>query len=280
MKGLYKFLSIKILFLLLALSACSNYHYRSPESISDKIARYRASRSYDYNAIPNTKELKVYRKNRRSLASSQKKFKSKYSSRGLYFLVFLSQYEMLKDYLNNQELPDIKSCPQFHSILLTYRNKKNKFSSSERKIGHLKKEYKNFFNYPELLLSTVQEEEAPTIADLLQNKTDLLKNKEKVRSLISNALKIHTFKMYKELEVLCDHGRSINYDNYKNLLAYIQRQGSRFSPSQKNTKVLLRSSVFFNKILMDSLSVHQTKSQYFDHLTNQFSLEWIKDYSP
>ena len=183
---------------------------------------------------------------------SSEKMTSIHSNRQLYFLTLLSQYNEMRIY-SQKEQKNINHCAGFHSSIIDH---KNRFSVDKRKKRvfpkknlHEKRlwDYDFVSLYPELFLPTISTGKAPLVIDLVRKK-----GVSSFPKIVQNALGVHLDKIYGELTELCESGFSENYYNYENLIT-ISKMRSGFISSKENMKTLLKSTIFSNMALINSL---------------------------
>jgi len=241
--------------IIILLSACAA-HYREPESIREKMARFKAKEE-GINRVPEyySPTRNLLTQTGRTPASIHKKAKPalNYNNKNLYFLTLYGQYSKLQNY-SKSTAPEIKICPNFHTTLLKYKEKYG--TQQNKKIPIASKIYdKSKFNdndflavNPELSLPVTSENIHPRVKDIL-----LQKNDQNSHEIILKALDIHLTKTYNEIKELCEHGQSQNYYIFENLMTYIGQQ-SEFKSSEKNMKYLLKTTVYSNIALIHSMN--------------------------
>ena len=242
------------------------------------------------NLIPTTPPLPKQLSFSRKPASIDKKPKNKKKlkpSKHLYFLTLFEQYQKLKTY-SSATLPNINTCPHFHTPLL-----KEGFRYSQRKskknlnYKFLKKTHLDDLNFlsssPELYLPMTEKSKKPKVIDIIKNQ-----NKEMWPSTIKKALSYHAFKTYREVEQLCQLGKSTNYYNFQNLLTTIQKSENEFKPSRKNLTILLKTTIFSNMALISSLikkersrnpaSFNKKETKLKKQIMTRMKAPWAQDY--
>ncbi len=208
-------------------------------------------------------------------SSITKKPKNLLSNKRLYFLTMLSQYNLLKNYSEGIKLPSINACPNFHTSVVNYKQR-----TPLKHALNLNKNYNNIStkNYPELSLPLVHNSKYPTVKDIV------IKSKDEVKSLLKKALAIHLQKMHKELDELCEYGSSENYRIYENLFSYIKKNKGKFVGSKRNMKILLKTTLFSNKLLIESLRDKSSRmpasinNKYLDEIVRRLNAHWAYNY--
>lgn len=272
----------------LFLASCAG-HYRRPESFEAKMARFKP-RNDNPNKVP-TIELdpalpeKFSAPARRGPASTRSKAPKKLpSNKRLYFMTLYSQYRDISTYVQTEQAPDIKHCPAFHTTLVNYKEGlppvQTKEVSFENRYPDLRPDI--IASYPELSLPMTLDSERPRLYDILKDK------KGKTTSFyVTQALKVHLTKTYKELEELCESGSSDNYYNYENLTTHIQGQGEYFAPNKDSLKTLLKTTLFSNLSLLEGLqkgqgrmpaSSQKKENPYQEGLIEKLGVDWTHSY--
>lgn len=243
---------------LTALSGCAGA-YRRPESFEAKMARFQP-RNSNPNRVPEieigpdiTKKLTGSSSRTtagRGPASASQGYKKLPSNKRLYFITLYGQYRHLSSFVETEQAPDVKHCPSFHTTLVNYKEGlppiQSKSLSVENRYQSLSPD--QLAQYPELSLPMSLSSQMPRLYEVLKDK------KGKSSSFyVTQALKVHLTKTYKELEELCESGSSDNYYNYENLTTHIQRRGPDFTPTGQSLKSLLKTTVFSNMTLIKSL---------------------------
>ena len=274
--------------IILLISSCSS-SYKQPETFSSKMNRFNAQ-TEKVNLIPAAPpfpEQLSFSRRPASIDKKTRKRKKLKPSKQLYFLNLYEQYQKLKTY-SSATLPNINTCPHFHTPLL-----KEGFSYSQKKTkkrlnytflnkGHLKD--LNFLSSsPELYLPMTEQSKKPQVIDIIKNQ-----DKESWPSTIEKALSYHAFKTFREIEQLCQLGKSTNYYNFQNLLTTIQKSKSGFKPSRKNLAILLKTTIFSNMALISSLrkkelsrtpaSLSQKEIKLKKQILTRMKAPWIQDY--
>lgn len=275
------------------LAGCAG-HYKRPESIEEKMARFEPQNS-QVNQVPliNAGKYRPTRKANRAPASVSEDSKKakKFSNKRLYFLSLYEQYQTMSQYTDRQNAPKINTCPNFHTSLLTYRENDHRNYSKKELNFDIATFNKNATNEefltknPEYYLPLSTDSIRPRVVDII---TKDIPNHEK-RAVIQKALNIHVAKTYAELSELCQTGYSDNYYIYENLLTQNKRQ-SLFSRSSSGINILLRTTVFSNMSLVKSLQKKEEKRNFrglasseeksilTDELFQRLDVNWSKDY--
>lgn len=269
------------------------------ENYQSKMDRY-SPRTAEKNIVPDInakyfsfKEAKTRAPAQESkLNGSQSEGEISFTNKKLYFLTMLDQYETLKSLVPNTNAPSISLCPNFHTGLLNHNEKFGKKSTagqfqynySMSEIG--KDEYVD--QHPELYLPLTKESKTPRIVDIARNKKEL--SKEELSSMVTEAVNIHLSKTYYELNELCEYGTSDNYYIYENMITHTKTNS--FKPSNANLNVLLKTTVFSNLALINSISRQVPKTSgrsiasvkptsentYSQELFGKMNAVWAKDY--
>lgn len=233
---------ITISFLLFLTSCASNY---MPESFAEKLARLEVN-STNTNRVPNFSLSKSHSPQavKRSIASANNKTSTKYSNRTLYFLTLLDQYQTLGAY-SQQDVAQIRHCPSFHTF---YYNKEKTVHPKQSVNFEKVVSQSDYENRPIYNLPLSREEKYPTVKDVIIRK-DLTKE-EKV-STVKKGIEIHISKIHRELSELCEHGNSINYYIFENLVAH--RQAGEIDKGHDGMNILLKTTLVSNMALIKSL---------------------------
>lgn len=271
-----------------AISSCAG-HYRRPESFEAKMARFKP-RNSNPNKVPKIQLDPSLPKTFRAPASrgpastANRPLKKLPSNKRLYFMSLYGQYRALSSYVQTEQAPDIKHCASFHTTLVNYQEGlppvKTTNVSFEERYKELRPDM--LASYPELSLPMTLDGERPRLYDVLQDKKG-----KSTTHYVTQALKVHLTKTYKELEELCESGSSDNYYNYENLTTHIQREGSEFGPNQESLKILLRTTLFSNMSLLEGLKKGQGRmpasssheeNVYQDGLIQKLGVQWTHSY--
>jgi len=273
----------------LGASSCSSI-YKQPETFSSKMNRFNPRRG-SINVIPSSpplpKQLSFSR--RPASINKDKKIKKKLRpSKHLYFLTLFKQYQKFKTY-SSATLPNINTCPHFHTPLLregfsySKDHRKKKLNYSFLKESHLKN-LKFLSSSPELYLPMTEKSKKPKVLDIIKGQ-----NKEMWPSTIKKALSYHAFKTFREVDQLCQRGKSTNYYNFQNLLTTIQRSKNGFKPSRQNLTILLKTTIFSNMALISSLrnkekshrrpaSLNKKDVILKKQIFSRMKVPWVQDY--
>lgn len=255
-------------------SSCAG-HYRQSESVADKMKRFE-SRAKAYNIIPQIPLLKVpgpvlakgfstSKKANRAPASVAPTPKESLEVQGLsnkrlYFQALLAQYNELQHY-TTVSTASVTQCPHFHSLVLNQGEK----SLQEKSVLPLN-QYQNLSltesqpleAYPELALPLTTEGESPTVWEVAT--TQEQKSPQDLEKITQQAINIHVSKIYQEIHELCDSGSSDNYYIFENLITHVKTHGP-FNPDIKGMEILMRTGLFVNTALIESLSRHRQGSK-------------------
>jgi hypothetical protein len=107
---------------------------------------------------------------------------------------------------------------------------------------------------PVLLLPLSQNSSSNTVRDKLES-SDL----SKTNQIIEDALLVQQIKVLNELQELCEDGISDNFYAYQNLITHINNK-KNMPPSKQNMETLLKTSIFFNMALIESLKANSKLS--------------------
>lgn len=273
-----------------SLAGCAG-NYRRPESFEAKMARFQPKNT-NPNKVPKF-ELDpampdhFKRPSTRGPASTEIKPEKLPSSKRLYFITLYGQYRKISEFVQSEKAPDLNHCPSFHSTLINY---KEGLPPVSQKNVSLENRYSSITpdsvaKFPELSLPVSLEGDRPRLYDVIAHQS-----KPDTGNYLNQALKVHLTKTYKELEELCESGSSDNYYNYENLTTHIQRKGNQFSPNKKSLQTLLKTTVFSNMTLLESLNGHQAASRgpasemksphlfYQKGLIQKLGVEWTYSY--
>ncbi len=275
---------------------CSSY--RHPESIDAKMARF-MPRDTNPNTVPKLPVPEIAHSSRTPASvgkenSSQIEDNSNeqenLSHKRLYFMGLYQQYRTLGSYISGEDIPEIQHCPSFHTTLLNgktaYRGHSKNQIDFEQRYSSITEDKKSF--YPELALPVETSPNSSTLAEVL-NEEGLDKN-----VAFQQALKVHLTKTYKELEELCDSGSSSNFYNYENLTRHIKSNQGHYSQSTASLKTLVKTTIFSNMALIESLESSSHKSAargpasastakkwenlYQEHMMKDLNVTWAKQY--
>ncbi|MBG09013.1 MAG: hypothetical protein CME68_09665 [Halobacteriovoraceae bacterium] len=246
-------ISLLNILIILLISSCSS-SYKQPETFSSKMNRFNPH-TEKVNLIPSPPPLPqglMFSRRPASIENKPKNKKKLKPSRHLYFLTLFEQYQKIKAY-SSATLPKINTCPHFHTPLLKEGFKYSQ-SKSKKKLNYafLNKKHFEDLNFlstsPELYLPMTEKSKKPKVIDIIKTQ-----DKEIWPLTIQKALSYHAFKTFREIEQLCQVGKSTNYYNFQNLLTTIQKSKNEFKPSRKNLAILLKTTIFSNMALISSL---------------------------
>ncbi|MBC7427316.1 MAG: hypothetical protein H7336_01810 [Bacteriovorax sp.] len=289
-----------------ALSSCAG-----PESYHEKMSRYSPKQSIGKYTVPqiDTQGFQFKTKSVRSPASadstgtSVEKISSEettLSNKKLYFLTLFGQYESMKKYAQEFEVPSVNICPHFHTGVLEHKSRKpaGAFSNVAQRDGKKFSYDTKRFNEPdyvasrpELSLPLSKDSITPKVIDIFRSEK-VASNDAKMDEIVHKALDIHLSKTYSEIRELCEFGVSDNYYIYENLITHIKN--SDFKPATANMNTLLKTTIFSNIALVTSLDKIQatpmrsiasvgSKSKealapYANEVMSRLSVEWAKEY--
>ena len=231
---------------LLTLTACG--HYAPPESFESKMARYQVKKAQS-QSVPEITPVDFRVSGSRMPASVSKQNKKSedvtFSNKKLYFITLYRQYNELASFASTST-PEVTQCPSFHSAMVDFQtpsapsvNWKAQYEAN--KLGD--QSYSSY--YPELYLPAGDSTQGPKVLDIL-------KKEPHNTSIVQSAVDHHVKKIYAELAELCEYGSSDNYYAFENLHTEMQRRD--IAPAGvKGMKVLLKTSLFSNKALIESL---------------------------
>lgn len=284
-----------VILLVGSLAGCAG-QYRRPESFEAKMARFQPQNA-NPNKVPqyeispqisDTFSPPVARGRGPASVGTKKTIKIP-STKRLYFITLFGQYQQMSQFLGSQEAPKLNHCPSFHTTLVNYKGRIP--ASFNKKEVKWDKRYSDVRadmvgTYPELALPLTYESENPRLYDVI--KSEGIASAEKN---FQKALGIHLGKTYKELTELCESGTSENYYNYENLTTHIRREGEEFAPNKHSLKILLKTTVFSNMALLESLDRDVPRGRvpasrietslhdhYEDGLIESLGVEWTKSY--
>ena len=204
---------------LITLISCGSY-YRHPESIGQKMDRYR-SKEIRTNITPDFRVSAFKRGHTRSPASAEIPSASM-NNKKVYFLTLLDQYNsMLSMYPTYGK--KINLCPRFHQEVLEYKESREtpKWSA------------KSTIN-PDPIISSIQTDHPD----------------------FESAMRAHITRNHDELAQLCEQGSSHNYYIYENLITLSKEPGVLLGNSD-GVNILLKSPIFFNQKLISAIGAKQ-----------------------
>lgn len=241
---------------ILALASCASM-YRHPESIEEKMARYK-SRKTSSNPIPHYQVAKYkYKASRNPASASQEELNI--NNKNIYFLSLYEQYDAFAQIYPDYKKP-LKYCPFFHQDLLSYKETPKKW----------KWDKKTKVNTAQGVLSA--------IIDVDDKRTE------------KTAIKSHMDRNYDELVELCDKGSSDNYYIYENMITLSKKKGV-IKRDTEGLNSLLKTTLFFNETLLHevghknkvrakSRGIASTKSKvdYTNEALTRVKASWAKEY--
>lgn len=277
----------------ISLAGCAG-HYRRPESFEAKMARFQPQNTNpnkvpQYEISPQVSDTFSTPRGRGPASVAKPKTLKLPSTKRLYFLTLFGQYREMGQFLSEQTPPDIKHCPSFHTTVLNYKTPG--FHKAQKKEIQWTKRYTELHRdmvgtHPELALPISFSDDTPRLYDIMKNEGVASAQKN-----FNKALGVHITKTYKELTELCESGTSENYYNYENLTTHIRREGQEFSPTKGSLKILLKTTVFSNMALIESLNKDVSRGRipasalnddlhdfYQDGIMQSLGVEWTKSY--
>ncbi|OFZ71371.1 MAG: hypothetical protein A2451_16255 [Bdellovibrionales bacterium RIFOXYC2_FULL_39_8] len=315
-----KSINLLALMILVLSTACSGL--KRPESISEKMARYTPHEAIS-NRVPEMAvftESDIFKQNDNNATSTTGRGPASikeptgrpspddsedlnYSNKRLYFLALLSQYDALSIY-SKQRPPKVDLCPNFHNSLLDYKDSGKNVARAAGPNAIWWGKYTKILSsvprtnseqlvalYPELALPINGDSIRPRVIDIAHD--HLATNGQ--TAIIQQAIDLHILKLHRELDELCETGTSSNYFTFENLYSYV-KQHPEFEKSPSSLKVLFKTTVFANLVLIDSIT-HTTKEElksrrgiasnnneapydtrYVNELVNRFNIHWTYNY--
>ena len=200
---------------LTTLISCGSY-YRHPESIGQKMDRYR-SKEIRTNITPDFRVTTFKRGRTRGPASAETPSES-INNKKVYFLTLLDQYNsMLAMYPSYGK--KINLCPRFHQEVIEYKESgKTPNWSAKSTIA------------PSPIISSIQEDHGN----------------------FESAMRAHITRNHDELAQLCEQGSSHNYYIYENLVTLSKEPGVLLGNTD-GVNILLKSPIFFNQKLISTV---------------------------
>ena len=140
--------------------------------------------------------------------------------------------------------------------------------------------------HPELYLPMTKEANLPRVVDMIKSRPNI--SESEVNEFFLQAINIHLTKTYYEISELCEYGSSDNYFIYENLITHIKN--SNFTANTQNMSILLKTTVFSNLALINSLQKQKEKvgrsiatssnegSIYSTDLMNKMNVNWANEY--
>lgn len=266
----------------------------SGENIQSKMERY-SPRIGEKNIIPEIPVAKFnFTNTKRGPASTTTNSSDKdnlYSNKKLYFLTLVDEYENLKKFSKSFDAPKISICPNFHTGLLnhyekfSYEPKRKNLTYANYDVTKLNSpEYVTA--HPELYLSLSKDSTTPKVLDIITKNNNI--SSTQINEYVANAIDIHLSKTYFELKELCEYGSSDNYYIYENLITHTKN--TNFGASEENMKILLKTTLFSNLAIINSLnknenatgrsiaSANENGSVYTKELISKLNVNWTLDY--
>lgn len=284
----------------LLLASCAQ-SYKRPESIQSKMTRFQA-KNYNSNIVPNMPvssekiEMLKHRGSRvpASVAEEEtEQSEATLSSKKMYFLSLIGQYDVLRNYFEHDSAPTINSCAAFHTSYSDHKENTHFQYTNLDKINY-EKRYSNLDqtsveNYPELNLPMTADSATPKVIDILRSTSQ--PSEEFFRETMAKAINIHLKKTYTELVELCEYGSSDNYYKYENLLTHIQKNKSLFRATKENLEIILRTTIVSNMAVIESFKEFEQKKSsrmpassnsqdptYKKVILERMNANWANDY--
>ncbi|MDO9182906.1 MAG: hypothetical protein Q7U04_10890, partial [Bacteriovorax sp.] len=184
------------------------------------------------------------------------------TNKKLYFLTLFSEYESLKNFSPDFSGPSVSICPNFHTGLLQHKERyfSTKTVGANKKFTYDSHQFNDqmyLAAHPELLLPLSKDDLNPKVVDVIKSSTDPISDSS-INELVHKALDIHLAKTYSEIRELCEFGSSDNYFIYENLITHIKN--NKFDADNKNMNTLLKTTLFSNIALMNSIEKHESAS--------------------
>ena len=305
-KAKYIHLALATTSSILVLSSCAG-----PESYQQKMARYEP-KSFSQNLVPDIKTGNFKFKNSpKSSESGPGRFPASVkegppqtlegkeinpTNKKLYFLTLFSQYETLKHFSAEFSAPSVSICPNFHNGLLGFKDKYSRFEKNYSGIKKLTYDSAKFddemylASKPELLLPLSKDTIAPKVIDIIKSSPEKMSGMA-INELVNKAIEIHLAKTYSEIRELCEYGVSDNYFVYENLITHIKN--NKFEAGPQNMNTLLKTTVFSNIALINSLDKENTPARgrsiasvgseekvfpYSNEVITRMSVPWVNQY--
>ncbi|MBF0312354.1 MAG: hypothetical protein HQK50_11045 [Oligoflexia bacterium] len=318
--------TLSTLFLALLLYSCSSY--QPPESMDARMARTNAVETA--KAVVPDIPIGNIGGSGRSPASAgdfakttdeQKKKRSnlfrEYSSKKLYFLTLVDQYEQFRVYvegLRSSQTPIVDFCPQFHTVYLQYyamydsqrvavlrKDKDRKIASMTEPIlasyplndnlgrgdsGHL---------FPELFLPLSEESAHPNVMEFMKNFHQ--GGDDKKLAIFMEAFRMHLARVKKEISEMCEYGSGQNYYVFENLMTYV-KNNQGFRNSKEAMVALLKTTILSNHAILAAMDAeflekqqnhklllsinstplrHELRQEVFDRLDAQWALAYFSE---
>lgn len=265
----------KILVSIISLNLISCATYRPPEAFEAKMNRF-AANSLQANTVPDLYTQPLLLDEGRTPASlNPKKYKPlNYSNKILYFTGLYGQYKTMRNY-GSASTPIIKSCPHFHSTMVTEKTRKDSFEFIAPKgaeFERISSLYKNAKNnpglFPELHLPLAKDNMKNTIFGNIKNDKDV----NTIPYQIQTAINIHLEKTFGELNELCSTGTSSNYFIYENLTR--MQKSNRLKKSEYSLKAFFKTTLVSNMAILTSLEAWDKDKK--PNSLNQINFEIMK----
>jgi len=265
----------------LLLTACG--HYAPPETFEAKMARYQVN-SGSSNIVPQIEPIAFRAGSSRgpaSVAADAQGEKVGFSNKKLYFVTLYRQYNQLAAYSSSTPR-EITQCPSFHSALVDHSEMAQPSISWKPQYDVSKFNDEGYTrHHPELYLPMTSSSPTPRVIDILKSNSGDM-------TVLQSAIDRHVDKTYSELAELCEYGSSDNYYAFENLHTEIKRRDVA-TPGPSGMRVLLKTTVFSNKALIESMSRWNKSSsrapasaiQGYDfdgEVMKRFGVPWAKNY--
>lgn len=223
---------ISAIMVLISLVSCANSSYQN-EVIKQRLSQFEDRSTEEVNPTPPYK-IRQYSKKTRGPASTSAHDTSKDISRldnkRVYFLSLYEQYQIFSS-LYPSFKKEVKTCAYFHQEFVSYNDK------------------------PKLWKYDLKEDITDDIENIVWH---LPYEGERATVLtLSLAMKEHMDRTRSELETLCYNGFSDNYYIFENYITLAKSKKVK-AGTQEGANSLVKTSLVFNKLLIDNLS---TKSK-------------------
>ncbi|OIQ17876.1 MAG: hypothetical protein BM556_10645 [Bacteriovorax sp. MedPE-SWde] len=203
---------------IITLASCAST-YRRPESIKEKMSRYK-SKATSTNKIPEYKVSGFKYSRGRVPASANKQQDLNYSNKNIYFLSLYEQYESFSQaYPENKK--KIQYCPVYHQPLITYKETPKKWYWEKK-------------------------------TALSKSKDSIVSHLPKAKESLTTAIREHMDRTHDELSKLCFTGASDNYYIYENIVEITKSNALKRNSDGINS--LLKTTIFFNETLLHKVA--------------------------
>lgn len=258
--------SLLLMTSLIALGACG--HYAPPETFESKMARYQVKQS-GAGAVPKIEPMAFEVKRSRAPASVTSNHNDDvgFSNKKLYFITLYRQYHELAPYTKTGP-QELKQCPSFHSALVDHSVATKANITWNPQYDSTKLGDDNYAQYhPELYLSMADNEATPRVLDFAR------KNTQQTSNYVQKAIAHHVEKTHAELAELCEYGTSDNYYAFENLNTEIRKR-SVAKADTSGMSILLKTTIFSNKAVIESLKKYSTPSRSPASIVGQTDYEY------